>query len=88
MAETAGSMTTGSIRNGASERISWLGLARSDGSVVSRQQNNRNCFAALAWDPAHSPDLLLELEARLADGHRSSEQTKTLHQRVPASVHL
>ncbi|QNJ05194.1 hypothetical protein SynMEDNS5_00445 [Synechococcus sp. MEDNS5] len=80
-------MRAGTIRNGASERISWLGLDRSDGSVVSRQQNNRNRFAALAWDPAHSPDLLLELEARLADGHSSSEQTKTLHQRVSAFVH-
>ena len=81
-------MANESIRNGASERISWLGLARLDESVVSRQHNNRDCLLLWPGDPAHSPDLLLELEARLADGHRSSEQTKTLHQRVPASVHL
>ena len=51
VAETVGGMANESIRNGASERISWLGLARSVRSVVSRQHNNRDCFAALAWGP-------------------------------------
>jgi len=39
MAETTFGMTAEVIRNGASERISWLGLARSEGPVVSRQHN-------------------------------------------------
>jgi len=34
-------------------------------------------------DPAHTPDLLFELEARLADGHSSAEQTKTLQHCPP-----
>ena len=29
-------------------------------------------------DPAQSPDLFCQLEARLADGHRNAEQTKTI----------
>jgi hypothetical protein len=36
------------FRIGASERISWLGLARSEGSVVSRQRIEQVRCAALA----------------------------------------
>jgi len=37
--------------------------------------------SSLLWpgDPAQPLDPLCDLEARLADGHRNTEQTKTLH---------
>ena len=66
------------VSKGASGRFSEAGTGRSK-NVLRKFPGG---FLDPLWpgDPAQSPDLFCQLEARLADGHRNAEQTKTIQQ--------
>ena len=65
----------------ASESAGWDFLGDVVETVVDQFPGRIGACSSLLWprDPAQSLNLLCVLEARLADGHRITEQTKTLH---------